>query len=166
MFIDSHNGNISFPNGFIVTSKMTQKQFRASSFKKNAKSYYYNTLPFLNFSLTAGMLCDYPLNVELGFYAQRLVGVSFWVDLRPEATSWADYSLEIERQSQAMHDRMLCDDLGEPHEILECNSYPGGDAESLNKSIRYTFSWGTVLSGHNERDGNTLISLQYSQLMP
>ena len=148
------------PNGLVITTEWTKTEFENSLYFRGARPYDHGTLPFQWFRLAAGLLEGHELWIQLCFYKDVLASFHASVNFYPtNAAGWENFSLEIESQSKAFHDRLLQNQLGKPHQRI--SSPTSEDHPILDTSIEYHYKWGTVWSGYDSRGGSSSIVIQY-----
>jgi hypothetical protein len=164
MLIDNNTGDMNLPNGFVITSTMTQTEFQNSPWYKNAEAHDAGTFPYIHYSFDGGLIQRKNLLMNICFYAEKLLYITLTVDLYPPGErDWDSYSLEIEAETKKFHDTILKNELGEPQikDSLEFGS--PSIPKTLNQPIRYTYEWGEVYSGHDTKGGGTRIIVSYGR---
>ena len=157
MIIDKHDGSIHLPNGFVITPALTRSQFEASPVFHQAKIHVANE-PFVSFNLRCGDERHPEMITVLYFYEELLTSLSLTTYIY--ATSWDGFSMEGEIKTKAVHDELLRQDLGEPHKVENVHIADAHDT-NLETWPHYTFAWGVVSSGHDQRASATHIHIAY-----
>jgi hypothetical protein len=163
MQIDRDNGTVRFPNGLEISPALTQDVFRALPTGSKARSQDYGTLPWIHYHLSGGQIDGKELFVSLCFYDQLLVFVSISADLYPPGPKdWSNYSLEVEAATKQFHDRLLEQLLGNPSKGASflLGRLPAVK-ETLERTLRWDFAWGSVFSSHDSKGGGTDITVRY-----
>jgi hypothetical protein len=163
MQIDRDNGTVTFPNGLKIDPALTQNAFRALPAGSGANRQDYGTRPWIHYLLAGGQVDGKELLVRLCFHDQLLVFVSVSADLYPPGPKdWSNYSLEVEAATKQFHDCLLEQMLGRPSSgAIFLFGHLGDVKETLERSLRWDFSWGSVISSHDFKGGGTEITVEY-----
>lgn len=161
--INANNGTICLPNKFIVSSSLTQANFRNSEMFSDAQIRAPGTPPWIHYLFSGGLISNRDLYVNLCFYDQEIVYVKLNVGFYPPGPKdWSNYSLDIEAKTKNFHDKILVKILGNPGEAIPI---PNMTIESSHKTLtipfKWIFQWGTVLSTHDSKGGGTFMMLKY-----
>jgi len=158
MFIDKETGKIKLPSGLVITAELSKSEFEASAFFNQATPYDYGTLPFQWYKFEGGLVEEHILHIHLCFYSENIVSFHTSVNLHStNPPKWEDWSLEAESQQKLFHDKLLQSILGNPHKKLRTlEKYVG-----LNYAVQYSYNWGKVWSGYDEKSGSSSIIVSY-----
>ena len=157
MMIDRRDGIVHLPDGFVITPSLTRSQFEASPVFKQAKHHTGRGL-YVSFTIRYGDERLPQIIAGLWFYEELLTSVS--LTAYSYARSWDEVTLEGAIKTKDVHDALLRDDLGEPHAVEKVRIAYAQDT-ALERSVSYTFPWGSVASGHDQRGLITDIHIGY-----
>jgi hypothetical protein len=162
MRVDARTGEVALPNGFSFSANLTQSQFEAVKLHDPAQVYHHHT-PWMYFPFIAGQLEGKPLKVSPCFYREVLTHMEFQVMLHPErASSWDDFSYMVEEQMQTIHARLLQQWFGPPHQKVR-DGMVDEAFPALADSLIYTFRWGSVWCGFDQRSSSAAAGVRYTK---
>jgi hypothetical protein len=166
MNIDPTDGTLSLPSGLTIGPDLTQAVFRDSAAGVAARRLEFGVPPFMHFDIVGGQIDGKDLLVRLCFFDQMLVRIELSIDLYPpEAHDWSHYSLNVEAETKALHERLLLHLLGPPTSGALGNSGDPRGREAWKHLVQWTFPWGRIASCHDSKGGGTFIAVDYGDRM-
>ena len=156
--IDSHNGYIHLPEGGVISPGLCLDAFEKNpAFAKNKT--ITSGVPWWSFLFSGGKINGKKLLVSVHFYDQLLLYVDLSVSHYPPDQK--ELSVKIEAATKDFHDLLLKQILGQPHKTTTSPSSSPDQYPALDRSLAWSFPWGTVFSLFDSRSCSSFIMVSY-----
>jgi hypothetical protein len=156
--IDPASGFINLPAGGVISPDLTLKAFEKNTSWANKKTIT-SGVPWWSYLFPGGSVDGKKLLVSVHFYDQLLLSVDLTVSHYDQDQK--DLSVKIEADTKNFHDRLLERIFGRPDKIVVSPSSSPHRYPELDRSLSWSFPWGSVASLYDGRSCSSFMVVGY-----